>query len=219
MTKAGKIDDIADLGADLSKAIPDAQTTGLLDNIRKTERHVDNDRIFKELKEQIDEDLLEDLVKDGTEEIIAKGKKLSFKELQVFWKRGNDFNEKSKKLKWYENNEIWMTHPTKVYPKGHKFAGKPKRFRLDSWDKGAGMIVSRKATNLAEINKDTFIKYCKEISEKYPPGSKIANSEIGDKFYGKYYLEIPDTNLKFDKIDEYKKIAENLSVELIFKPE
>ena len=119
----------------------------------------------------------------------------------------------------YENNEIWMTHPTKVYPKGHKFAGKPKRFRLDSWDKGAGMIVSRKATNLAEINKDTFIKYCNEISEKYPPGSKIANSEIGDKLYGKYYLEIPDTNLKFDKIDEYKKIAENLSVELIFKPE
>ncbi len=124
-----------------------------------------------------------------------------------------------KTASWYENNEIWMTHPTKVYPKGHKFAGKPKRFRLDSWDKGAGMIVSRKATNLAEINKDTFIKYCNEISEKYPPGSKIANSEIGDKLYGKYYLEIPDTNLKFDKIDEYKKIAENLSVELIFKPE
>ncbi|MDR6969460.1 hypothetical protein J2X31_003491 [Flavobacterium arsenatis] len=220
LTKAKKIDDIVELGTDLEKVIPDAKTTKFLDDFKKGERHVDNDKIFRELKEQIDEDLFDDVVKDGSEEIIAKGKKLSFRELQAFWKRGNDFNAKSKELKWYENNEIWMTHPEKVYPKGHKNAGKPRRYRLDSWDKdGNGMILSRKATNLSEINKDTFIKYCKEIKEKYPPGSKIANSEIGDKLYGKYCLEIPDTNLKFDKIDEYKKIAKDLGVELIFKPE
>lgn len=80
-------------------------------------------------------------------------------------------------------------------------------------------IIFRIATNLSEINEDTFRRYCKEISEKYPPGSKIANSEIGDKLFGKYYLELPESNLKFDKINEYKKIAKDLGVELIFKSE
>lgn len=220
LSKAGKIDEVTELGADLNKAIPNKETIEIVDKIKKTERHVDNDKILKELKQQIDEDLFDDIVKDASEEIVVQKKKLSFKELQAFWKRGNDFNKKSKDFEWYGNNEIWITHPTKVYPKEHKHSGKSRRFRLDSWDNnGDGMIVSRKATNLAEINKDTFIKYCKEISEKYPPGSKIANSEIGDKLYGKNYLEIPDANLTFDKIEEYKKIAKSLDVELIFKPE
>ena len=220
-TKAKKLDDVVETATDLSKTIPNPTTSKLLDDARKAARHVDNDKIAKELKQQIDEDLFDDFVRDGSEEIIAKGKKLSFKELQAFWKRGNDFNAKSKKLGWYENNEIWMTHPEKVYPKGHKYAGKPRRYRLDSWDKDTSMIVSRKATNLAEINKDTFIRYCKEISEKYPPGSKIANSEFGDKLFGKFYLEIPESNKNFDKINEYINLAKELDppVTIIFKPE
>ena len=80
-------------------------------------------------------------------------------------------------------------------------------------------IIFRIATNLSEINEDTFKRYCKEISEKYSPGSKIANEGIGDKLFGKYYLELPESNLKFDKINEYKKIAKDLGVKLIFKPE
>lgn len=218
-SKVNNITEITDGASKLTKIIPDHKTNELFDKVKKAERHVDNDRIAKEFIEQVDEDLQAEIIEEFIEESAKKSKRLSFRELQAFWKRGNDFNTKSKDLGWYENNEIWMTHPTKVYPKGHKSAGKPRRFRLDSWDKDSGMIVSRKATNLDEINKDTFIKYCKEISEKYPPGSKLANFKIGDKLYGKYYLEIPDTNLKFDKINEYKKLAKDLDVELIFKPE
>lgn len=115
-----------------------------------------------------------------------------------------------------------MTHPTKVYPKGHKFAGKPRRFRLDSWkldESGVGMIVSRKATNLSEIQQNTFIKYCRELQEKYPEGSNIARKGIENKLHGKHYLELPDSNLNFEKIIEYKKIANDFDVTLIFKTE
>jgi hypothetical protein len=163
---------------------------------------------------------VEDVLIEASEEILDKGKKLTLEEVKAFWKRGNDFNAKVRQSGIYSKNEIWMTYPTKVYPKGHKLEGKPRSFRLDSWDSnGQGKIVSRKATNLSEIKQSTFEKYCKEIKEKYPVGSKIANEGIGNDLYGKYYLELPDTNFNFSKIDEYTKIAKDLGVELIFKPE
>lgn len=57
-----------------------------------------------------------------------------------------------------------MTYPTKKYPKGHKFEGKPRRYRLDSWDiNGDGKIVSRKATDLDKIKTRTFENYCRKI--------------------------------------------------------
>ena len=38
-----------------------------------------------------------------------------------------------------------------------------------------GEIVSRKYTQLSEISKETAIRYLKELSEKYSPGSVIAD--------------------------------------------
>ena len=224
LSKGKKLGDVVETATDLEKVIPDSKTTRLLEDARKAERHVDNDKIFRELKDQINEDLFDDVVKDAAEEITSKGKKLSFKELQAFWKRGNDFNAKSKNFDWYKHNELWLEHPTKVYPKGHKYAGKPRRFRLDSYDTaGKGKIVSRKATDLSEIEFSTFQRYCKEIQEKYPVGSKIARKEDGldDVLKGKFYLEIPESNKNFDKINEYIKFAKELDppVIIIFKPE
>ena len=219
-TKAGKVGEVLDTLVDKIKDYVNPKVLDYLDQIKKGKRHIDTDEALSKLSKELGDDLFEEVVVDAGETAVKQGRKLTLDELKSFWKRGNDFNGKSKELDWYKNNEIWMTHPTKVYPKGHKLAGKPRRYRLDSWDNsGDGMIVSRKATNLSEINKDTFIRYCKEISEKYPVGSKIANAGIGDKLFGKYYLELPDTNLKFDKMDEYIKLAKDLGVEIIFKPE
>ncbi|MFD2915233.1 hypothetical protein [Psychroserpens luteus] len=218
-----KLDDVVDVTSDLEKVIPDAKTTKFLDDFRKADRHVDTDKALKEITEEVGGENLSDAVDELTdlaENATNKGKKYSWKEVKAFFKRGNDFNAKSKDLRWYDNNEIWMTHPTKKYPKGHKFEGKPRRYRLDSWDiNGDGKIVSRKATDLDKIKTRTFENYCREIGEKYLPGSKIANPDIGDKLFGKYYLEIPDVNLNFSKLDEYIKIAEKYKVIIIFKPE
>jgi hypothetical protein len=65
---------------------------------------------------------------------------------------------------------------------------------------------------LSEIEFSTFERYCKEIKEKYPVGSKIARKEdgLGDTLKGEYFLEIPESNLNFNKINEYIKFAKEL---------
>jgi len=68
-----------------------------------------------------------------------------------------------------------------------------------------------------------FERYCKEISEKYPIGAKIARKEegLGDAVKGEFYLEIPESNKNFAKINDYIKYAKELDppVIIIFKPE
>ena len=52
---------------------------------------------------------------------------------------------------------------------------KHKYVRLDSYDPQTGEIVSRKYTQLSEVSEETAIRYLKELSDKYLPGSIIAN--------------------------------------------
>ncbi len=221
ISKSGKISTVLKQTTDKLKNFANPKATKLLQDLKVSTRNVANEIGLNKWLKNVDEDLVEDVLVKASEEAIDKGKKLTFKQLRAFWKRGNDFNEKVKKLGVYDANEIWLTHPTRVYHKGHKFAGKPRRFRLDSWDNlGDGKIVSRKATTLSEIKPSTFENYLKEIEFKYPEGSKIANSEIGDKLYGKKFLEIPESNKTFKNIEEYKKLAkEKYNVEIIFQPE
>ncbi len=225
--KAGKADDLLEIANKTAKKldeIPDGKFMELSDLLKKSKRTVAEERLMREIVAEVGEDVLREASDELFDlyKLAAKNnRKFSWEEVKAFFKRGNDFNEKSKKLDWYKNNEIWLTHPTEVYPKGHKLANQPKRYRLDSWDEaGDGMIVSRKATDLDKIQQSTFEKYCKEINDKYPPGSKIANEDIGDKLYGKYYLELPESNKSFERIDEYITIAKDkYEVEIIFKPE
>jgi hypothetical protein len=221
ISKSGKISTVLKQTTDKLKDFASPKATKLLQDLKKSTRNVANEIGLNKWLKNIDEDLVEDVLIKASQEAVDKGKKLTFKQVQAFWKRGNDFNKKIKDLKIYEANEVWLTHPTKVYHKGHKFAGKPRRFRLDAWDNlGDGKIVSRKATNLSEIKPSTFETYLKEIEFKYPEGSKIANSKIGDKLYGKKFLEIPESNKTFKNIEEYKKLAkEKYDVEIIFQPE
>lgn len=127
--------------------------------------------------------------------------------------RGNEFNKKAWKENWYRYNEVTLENEK----------------RLDSYTPPMngveGMIVSRKATNLEEIELSSFEDYLKEIKAKYPIGAKINAPKYGDELKGKvlegkHYLEIPESNKSFGKLQEYIDLAKNkYDIEIIFKAE
>lgn len=123
--------------------------------------------------------------------------------------RGNEFNKKGEKI--YDFNEIHLKN------------GK----RLDSYipptmDK-KGMIISRKATDLENIELSTFESYLKEMKSKYSSGTTIRSNKYfqldGKKLQGNLYLEIPESNKNFNEIEKYKKIAKKYDIEIIFLEE
>lgn len=119
--------------------------------------------------------------------------------------RGNKFNKTAEKT--YEYNEIHLEN------------GK----RLDSYVKGEA-IVSRKATDIDKIKKETFEGYVKELVEKYSPGTKINSRKYedelnGEVLEGQMYLEIPKSNENAKNLEEYKKLAEKYDVEIRFLEE
>ena len=165
----------------------------------------------KSLKEAIDNgtferDLVEGLTSEVNDVAANKGRKLSWDEVQKFFKRGNDFNAKASKD--YPYNEVTLAN------------GK----RLDSYIEGE-KIVSRKATTLSEIKPETFEEYLKELKSKYPIGEPISAPKYGTSLKGKVLegqqvLEIPESNMSFHKIQEYINLAKNkYNIVIEFKPE
>ena len=67
------------------------------------------------------------------------------------------------------------TTPTVGTRGAGKSSAKYKYVRLDSYNPKTKEIVSRKYTQLSEISEKTAIGYLKELSEKYSPGSVIAD--------------------------------------------
>ena len=68
--------------------------------------------------------------------------------------------------------------------------------RLDSYNPNSGDIVSRKYTQLSNINEATAIKYINEAVSKYPAGAVITNvpssgTLAGKRLVGDLILEIP----------------------------
>ena len=98
---------------------------------------------------------------------------------------GNNFNKTAREDRWYPYDEVHLRN------------GK----RLDSYDPIKGEIVSRKATDLEEIDIKTFEKYLKELNTKYPAGTKIRSNKYeridGTILQGKQILEIPASNKNF----------------------
>ena len=104
--------------------------------------------------------------------IAAKDKKS-----QSTWTKqlldGIKFNKE--RAPFYRFNEVYLESP-KVGTRGAgKSSAKYKYVRLDSYSPRMGEIVSRKYTQLSEILEKTAIGYLKELSEKYSPGSVIAD--------------------------------------------
>ena len=97
---------------------------------------------------------------------------------------------------------------------------------MDSYDLIKKEIVSRKATDLEKIKLETFEGYLKELKSKYPIGEPINAPKYGERLKGKILegkqiLEIPESNRKFSKIQEYIDLAKSdkYKIEIRFRPE
>jgi hypothetical protein len=84
------------------------------------------------------------------------------------------------------------------YPYREVLVDRPdgSRGRLDGYDPGARLIVSRKYTQLAEVKESTAIDYLRELAQKYRPGYTISdvlsNGALrGKKLEGRQILEVP----------------------------
>ena len=138
-----------------------------------------------------------------------KGRKLTWPEVKALFKRGNDFNDKARELRWYKYNEVHLTN------------GK----RLDGYTlNNGGEIVSRKATDLGNIKFSTFENYLKEMHQKYPAGTQIRSNKFpeidGQFLLGKQILEIPTSNQNLSNIQTFIDFAKNnYDITIRFRPE
>ena len=108
------------------------------------------------------------------------------------------------RAKFYPYNEVYLEAPKKAINLPEGSPTKHQYVRLDSYVPNKE-IVSRKYTQLSEVSEETAIRYLKELSDKYAPGSIIAdvpsnrtgvNKGIfelnqGDKLKGQMILEVP----------------------------
>ena len=125
---------------------------------------------------------------------------------QAWFKRmmeGIRFNKERAKV--YSFNEVYLEAPKKETKVAGDSPAKHKYVRLDSYDPQTGEIVSRKYTQLSEVSEETAIRYLKELSDKYSPGSIIAdvpsnktglnkdifNANNGNILKGQMILEVP----------------------------
>jgi filamentous hemagglutinin len=98
---------------------------------------------------------------------------------------GNAFNAERVAAKAYPYNEVYINKP-----------GGSGYTRLDSYNPNTGEIVSRKFTQLSDIQGQTALGYINEIPAKYPVDGTIANvpssGELaGQLLQGQYILEVP----------------------------
>ncbi|EGD34417.1 hemagglutinin/hemolysin family protein, partial [Capnocytophaga sp. oral taxon 338 str. F0234] len=183
----------------------------LIKTVNTEQKLLKNGKFIDELLEA---DYQKYLARKSKESKSARDR-LSWKEERDYWlydspmARGNEFNKKAEKI--YDFNEIHLEN------------GK----RLDSYipptiDK-RGMIISRKATDLENIELSTFESYLKEMKSKYSSGTTIRSNKYsqldGKKLEGNLYLEIPESNKNFSEIEKYKKIARKYDIEIIFLKE
>ncbi|MGE7928293.1 hypothetical protein [Lysinibacillus xylanilyticus] len=237
--KAGKVKKGAEAFKDMGKGIEAAHD--LANNANKVQKTQHTQKEIEQLgeysKKQLDKGTGDDLLssngkfKDSKLESDyqkylarkAKGDKpprgrSEWKKTRDYWlndspvARGNAFNKKSVVEEWYPCNEVHLSN------------GK----RLDSYDPIKGEIVSRKATDLGNIELSTFESYLKEMKVKYEPGTIIRTDKYADfippidgqPLKGKQILEIPASNKNFSGIQEYIDLAKNkYGIEIRFREE
>ena len=79
------------------------------------------------------------------------------------------------RAKFYPYNEVYLDAPKKAINLPEGSPTKHQYVRLDSYNPHTSEIVSRKYTQLSEVSEETAIRYLKELSDKYAPGSIIAD--------------------------------------------
>lgn len=191
-----------------------------LDNLGKTGKQIEQllSKEGKFIDNALEQDYQKYLVRKSKESKSARDR-LSWKEERDYWlndspmARGNEFNKKAWKEEWYPAWEVQLDNG--------KF--------MDGYNPYTKEIISRKATDLADIQEDTFVKYLNELRNKYAPPKKITTKKEGEIYDlirnkelpmdSKLILEIPESNKKNDKIEEYIKIAKEKGIEIRFRPE
>ena len=78
------------------------------------------------------------------------------------------------RAKFYPFKEVYLEAPKKAINLPEGAPTKYQYVRLDSYVPNKE-IVSRKYTQLSEVSEETAIRYLKELSDKYAPGTKIAD--------------------------------------------
>ncbi|WP_111307778.1 hypothetical protein [Confluentibacter sediminis] len=157
----------------------------------------------------LDDEIIIEIGQEISDLSAKKGRKLTWEEVKVLFKRGQDFNNKARELRWYKYNEVHLTN------------GK----RLDGYTlNNGGEIVSRKATDLGNIKFSSFENYLKEMRQKYPTGTQIRSNkypEIDGQFLlGKQILEIPASNQSLSNIQTFIDFAKNnYHITIRFRPE
>jgi hypothetical protein len=95
---------------------------------------------------------------------------------------GNAFNKAQSPR--YPHNEVYVEKPAGGY------------YKVVSYNPRSGEIVSRKFTQLSEVQEATGIKYVNELASKFTPGAKIANvptsgNLAGQSLQRQMNLEVP----------------------------
>ncbi|WP_380151467.1 hypothetical protein [Kroppenstedtia eburnea] len=105
--------------------------------------------------------------------------------------QGNAFNEKMRPN--YPHNEVYVKYKDK---------GKWKEGMVDSYDPDKGEIISRKHTQLAEIQYQSAKRYMDEFLMKYAPGTRIRDVPTQRKGSGHQNAGLAGDTLKGDMILE-----------------
>jgi predicted ribonuclease toxin of YeeF-YezG toxin-antitoxin module len=125
-------------------------------------------------------------VPKGKDEVTPK-KKTVPDWLKERWEAGNNFNKENRPR--YPYNEVEL--------EAKEVGG--KKYVVDSYAPNKE-IVSRKFTQLSEVQEKTAKSYLNEITKKYPSGSKISNGSFnpnalkGGRLKGELILEVPVQN-------------------------
>jgi hypothetical protein len=221
-----KYKEFIDFNEELREEFNDIKNSGESNKV-KSERFKELEQKLADAKKQMKQDLLtrgnkfkEAALEDKYQEYLERKKsageaprdRLGWKQAREYWlndspmARGNDFNAKARAERWYKVHELNLEDGT----------------RLDSYvpDKE---IVSRKATDLSDIDVSTFESYLDELKEKYPEGKTIRSNQYpkldGKPLKGEYVLEIPDGNRSFKDINKYIEMARKRGIKIRFRPE
>ncbi|MCU5672109.1 hypothetical protein OWP19_10500 [Bacillus cereus] len=138
--------------------------------------------------------IIDDKIKGVEASLASKGtgeatpKKKSVPDwLKERWEAGNNFNKENRPR--YPYNEVEL--------EAKEVGG--KKYVVDSYAHNKE-IVSRKFTQLSEVQEKTAKSYLNEITKKYPSGSKISNGPFnpnalkGGRLKGELILEVPVQN-------------------------
>ena len=133
-----------------------------------------------------------EVAEDKTSPVIVQLKNESYGADEYEWTF--EGGEPSYYRGFYPFNEVYLEAPKKATKLAGDSPAKHKYVRLDSYVPNTE-IVSRKYTQFDEVSEETAIRYLKELSNKYSPGSIIADVPSNNTGSNKNIFELNGDNV------------------------